>query len=130
MFKKIYKYLFFWFLVKKTKTFEERLDKLDLTTLTVRRERGDLIQLFKFNRGIDNIEGKNRPAPAPALSAIGPAANIRGHRERLEPHTCPAAPNDTTSSRTAWNNLSQYVLDARSVNSFKARYDKHAKDRQ
>ena len=36
--------------------YEDRLFALGLTTLNVRRKRGDLIQLYKFMHGIDVIE--------------------------------------------------------------------------
>ena len=42
----------------KKKTYENRLKTLGLTTLTVRRQRGDMIQLFKIFNNIDKLETK------------------------------------------------------------------------
>ena len=36
--------------------YEERLEVLGLTTLETRRKRGDLIQIFKIFRGIENVD--------------------------------------------------------------------------
>ena len=36
-------------------TYEQRLLELDMTSLQVRRMRGDLIQVFKMIKGIDNV---------------------------------------------------------------------------
>ena len=41
--------------------YEDRLIALDLTTLNVRRKKGDLIQLYKFLHGIDKIGINNFP---------------------------------------------------------------------
>ena len=36
-------------------SYEEKLKKLNLTTLETRRLRGDLIEMFKIIKGFDNI---------------------------------------------------------------------------
>ena len=112
--------------------YTERLKRLKLTSLEERRERGDLIQLFKFSRGIDRIEWQNMPPPAPALNGMGPASNTRGHKERLERLAAPGCPQRhnffTYRVVNPLNNLPQHALDATSVNSFKSRVDRHAAD--
>ena len=45
----------------RNKTYEERLVAFNLTTLEERRIRGDLIQLFKINRGIEQVNWIREP---------------------------------------------------------------------
>ena len=40
----------------RNKSYEERLEELNLFTLSHRRLRGDLIQVFKIIKGIDNMD--------------------------------------------------------------------------
>ena len=39
-------------------TYEERLREMDLLTLEQRRERGDLIQVFKLLQGLDKVDNE------------------------------------------------------------------------
>ena len=57
-------------LVKQLKdlSYEDRLKKLNLTTLEERRTRGDLIQFFKFHSNINTINWHQEPATACHLS--------------------------------------------------------------
>ena len=57
--------------------YENRLKALDLTTLEVRRLRGDLIQQFKIYKGLEMIELKHAQFPAHSISKSGTASNIR-----------------------------------------------------
>jgi hypothetical protein len=60
------------------------LEKLGLTTLKKRRERGDTIQYYKIEKGLNKVEYVATNRAAPALNSIEPAANIRGYAHRLE----------------------------------------------
>jgi ribonuclease P/MRP protein subunit RPP40 len=40
----------------RKQSYEKRLQALDLTTLVERRQRGDMIQIFKIFNGIDKME--------------------------------------------------------------------------
>ena len=42
-------------------SYQDRLDKLKLTTLEDLRKRGDAIHLFKFYSNINNINWQNEP---------------------------------------------------------------------
>ena len=64
--------------------YENRPKALDLTTLEVRRLRGDLIQQFKIYKGFEIIELKHAQFPAHSISTSGPASNIRGNKHRLQ----------------------------------------------
>ncbi len=37
-------------------TYKERLERLDLTTLERRRERGDLIMMYRLQEGFENLD--------------------------------------------------------------------------
>jgi len=108
----------------KNLSYEERLAKLNLTTLEKRRNRGDLIQLFKMYSNINiinwhkgpTIEGNSRPR-----------RYSNQHRlRRPPPATCPQRENFFTYRVIkSWNSLPQEVIQAKSVNQFKTLLDKY-----
>jgi hypothetical protein len=53
-----------------------------ITTLEVRRERGDLIHEFKIYKGIDRMNMKQ--VPSIRSSELGPATNIRVAKHRIK----------------------------------------------
>ena len=96
-----------------------RLKELGLTTLETRRKRGDLIQIFKIVKGLEEVElgvriGKSRPG----LSHM--------HQIGRDNGKCTLR-SDFLPNRTAttWNLLPSHVVNAEKVNSFKARLDSH-----
>ena len=111
-------------------TYEERLEKLGLSKLVTRRERGDLIQMFKIINGIEkvnwikHIEFKRR--------------QLRDHHDKKynreiitkSMRDCTARHNFFTNRiAKAWNELPENVIEAKSVNSFKARLDKYYQEK-
>lgn len=103
-------------------TYEERLQRLRLTTLEDRRKRGDNIETFKILFGHYNVEA------LPDMFLLAGTPHLRGHSHKLR----------TTKHRLmqrkhflanrvvlSWNSLSQEALDATSVNAFKNAYDRH-----
>ncbi len=55
--------------------YEERLKKLQLPTLTERRERGDMIMLYKCVEGMEKIDVKEYVIPS--------KSSLRGHSKKL-----------------------------------------------
>ncbi len=65
--------------------YEERLKVLELQKLEQRRERGDLIQFFKFNNKMDEINWTKPLKKMGATMTTGPAFGLRGQiRSRLD----------------------------------------------
>ena len=93
--------------------------RLDLTTLYKRRIRGDLIQMYKFENNIDEINWCNDIVPVLSLDAEGQEAVIRGHSERLrtvkqtKSNKCSLRFNYFTNRVLPhWNSLPEYVIKA------------------
>lgn len=100
-------------------SYDERLKITGLTSLEKRRNRGDMIEVFKIIKGFSKID-RNK------LFTFNSDGRTRGHslklaksRSRLEIR------KNFFSQRVIneWNNLPNYVVEASSVNSFKNRYD-------
>lgn len=112
--------------------YEERLKAWGLTSLEVRRSRGDLIQLYKNINGLDTIEWHTGPQFAP----IGPTRSSTRNdlclrreafasRTRNDHGHFVSVRHEFFLNRVVehWNRLSNYVIHAPSLNSFKARID-------
>ena len=88
------------------------------TSLEKRRERGDMIQRYKLETGIECIEWRKKQHLAPA----------RGDkRAHYAPEATACTPRHhffTNRTTASWNKLPDNVVKAPSVNSFKSRYDK------
>ena len=105
-------------------SYEQRLRQLRLPTLTYRRFRGDMIELFKI------ITGKYDASCSLNFSfrsEIIRAVETRGNIYKLVPHHCKyELRKHFFINRVVpiWNNLPNDVVVASSVNSFKSRLDK------
>ena len=106
----------------KTLCYTDRLKKLSLPTLAYRRIRGDMIETYKIiNNHYDRV----------AIPFLIPAdSNIctRGHNNKLYKLQC----NKNVRKYSFcvrivnfWNSLSEEVITAPSINSFKNRLDKY-----
>ena len=100
-------------------SYGERLKELDLPTLEQRRERGDMITVFKFMKGFDRVNCENYFERN--------QGKTRGHSWKLKKR---GARRDNRkyffSNRVVdkWNSLDGKVVKAASIHSFKARYDR------
>jgi len=110
------------------KPYEERLRKLNLTTLETRRIRGDLIEVFKIMHGFENID---RNQFFRLSSEVSPH-ETRGHNLKIW------TPQKKTLTRRQffdiriiedWNQLPPEVVESNSIISFKIRLDAHFKRR-
>lgn len=104
--------------------YSERLNELGLTTLELRRQRGDLLQIFKIFKKIDetsiNIRSLNEKK-----------YQTRSHKYQIERDpfdNCPFRNSFLLNrSATIWNALPYDIVNAVTVNSFKARLDEYVK---
>jgi ribonucleases P/MRP protein subunit RPP40 len=106
----------------KKLSYEIRLKKLDLTSLEKRRTRGDLIETFKILKGMENIHKEQFfELSDTGHNLRGPNMKLAVNRSRLD------TKKFFFSNRVVrhWNDLTQEIVDATSVNSFKNRLDKH-----
>ena len=109
-------------------SYQERLRKLNLTTLEERRRRGDAIEVYKCLRGCWGIN-KNE------LFTLSHSSNpITRQQQSVMPLTVPRTRLDLRENffcvrgAKLWNTLPSLVRDSNSVNSFKNAYDKFMKD--
>ena len=101
-------------------SYEARLKELDLPTLEERRERGDLIALYKFTSGIDELDRSD-------LVVTEERRELRGHSKKLRKGTCLKDVKKYSfpyRSVNVWNALSKDTVEASSVHQMKERLDK------
>ena len=103
-------------------TYEERLKEMGLPTLEERRERGDLITIYKVVNQQERMDGRNL-----VTMATGKSRQTRGHSRKIikeqclrdvKKHSFPYRAVD------AWNALSEEVVSAANVHIFKDKLDK------
>ena len=101
--------------------YEERLEKLKLTTLETRRTRADLLQVYKIVNRIDGMKLEN-------FFEIGQETRTRGHSLKFFKKRF----NTTLGSYSfgnrvvdEWNRLPDKIVKAASVNEFKRLIDNH-----
>ncbi|RNA22821.1 RNA-directed DNA polymerase from mobile element jockey-like [Brachionus plicatilis] len=112
----------------RDRSYQDRLAILNLTTLESRRSRGDLISHYKIANGLLDVNWLASTKLMSSIACHGPANAIRGPKKRLfvQLSNCPAR-TDFLNNRVAstWNNLVSPIVNAPSLNSFKARLDIH-----
>lgn len=99
----------------KNKTYEERLEYLNLHSLKGRRIRGDLIQTYKIFNGIDDV-------PMDSLFPIAQYTNTRNADSKIFIRHCRTNKRKFSfSNRVAplWNNLPSHHKFAQNINQFK-----------
>ena len=99
-------------------SYEERLLELGLPTLVYRRERADMIQMFKVLKGFDDVHINSLK--------VSDNANTRGHDLKIvKRHYKSKKSMNSFAARSAnnWNNLPQQCVDCDTVNAFKDNSD-------
>ncbi len=99
----------------RDKVYRERLRMLGLWSLEERRNRTDLIEVFKIWKGMSSV-------PFADLFELNTGGNTRGHSAKLRKHHCRLDLRQRFFSErviSRWNRLDQQTIDSTSVNVFK-----------
>lgn len=103
-------------------SYEERLDKLNLTSLSTRRLRGDLIQQCKFHHKLNQITWHH------PNSRYSQDYNIRGNEFKLNKQLVKGCNSReiffTNRIANKWNKLPKEIVFTRTINEFKNKLDK------
>ena len=103
--------------------YEKRLEKLKLMSLEERRNRSDLIEMFKISRGVSAI-------PWNSFFRADSNKKTRGHSRKLAKDSFRLDVRRYFSSQRIvkrWNSVSKEVISAGSVNTFKKRLEEQRK---
>ena len=104
----------------KNLSYEDRLKVMKLPSLKYRRKRGDLIETYKYTHSYYNVNAN--------LLKRDDKSNLRGHSYKLSKQPCKLDIRQKFFSFrivNLWNKLPSTVVEAPSVDSFKARLDHH-----
>ena len=114
--------------------YKVKLKLLGLTTLVERRERGDMIQMFRSIGGQDSVGYKLFFTLESEAQREGPPTRARsGHLNVVPPARAKTEQRRNFWSQRSvpmWNSLSNQVKMATNVNMFKNRYDKEVNSRR
>lgn len=100
-------------------SYEDRLKVTGLTTLEERRNRGDMIEVFKTIKGLNKVNHQN-------FFKFSNNTRTRGHKYKLEKNRARLEiRRNFFSNRVVnlWNKLPEHVISANTVNNFKNKYD-------
>ena len=102
-------------------SYSDRLKFTGLTTLEDRRDRGDLIEVFKFVKGFSKVNTSK-------FFVFSKGTRTRGHEYKLQKSRSRLDIRKHCFSQRVvdkWNSLPAAIVQAQSVNSFKNMYDKY-----
>ena len=114
--------------IVSTLTYEARLEELDLYSLICRRQRGDLIELYKTLNSLLNSFYRIDPKDIFTLQLD---SATRGHQMKLfKPRMSRSIGQHFLSFRVIqqWNGLPQEVVMAKTISSFKYLLDEYWKE--
>ena len=100
-------------------SYEERLEKLKLQTLEKRRERGDLIAIYRAANEMEKVDRSDL--------FLWDSRNTRGHGKKLRMDRCRRDIKKFSfpqRSIEVWNKLDTEIVHAKSISEFKAKLDK------
>ncbi|XP_076452198.1 uncharacterized protein LOC143287843 [Babylonia areolata] len=101
-------------------TFEDRPARMKIPSMQYRRDRRDMIEVYKFSHGLYKVESP--------LVLENSNRQTRGHNLRLKKRPCNGQMRQHYFSFRGvnpWNALPDSVVSAPSLNALKARLDNH-----
>ena len=104
-------------------SYEERLKTLKLPSLEYRRQRADLLQIYKIMHGLEAVERND-------IFEIIKESRTRGHRLKIRKPRCKSKMRQMSFSVRSinnWNNLPEIAINASSINKFKSELENHWK---
>ena len=104
----------------KDLTYEERLREMSSPTLQERRERGDMITMYKMVNHIEKIDRQDL-----VMVTGGVDRRTRGHSKKIVKSQCLRKYSFPHRTVDVWNDLSE-VVTANSVYTFKEKVDKYS----
>jgi len=99
-------------------TYEERLRILGLTTLEQRRERGDLIMVYRVMKGMERLDREDL--------VNWDIRDTRGHGKKLKRDNCRREIKKRSFPQRCietWNSLDKAIVQAETIHDFKAKLD-------
>ena len=108
----------------KKKPYHERLKSLGVPTLSYRRDRADMIQVYKLVHGLEDIDPNE-------LITRDTDRRTRGHPFKLKKERCESTKRSACFRHRVvnnWNSLPEYVVTAQTLNSFKTNINKAWRD--
>uniref|UniRef100_A0A8C5R698 Reverse transcriptase domain-containing protein n=1 Tax=Leptobrachium leishanense TaxID=445787 RepID=A0A8C5R698_9ANUR len=105
----------------KEKSYQERLNDLNMYSLEKRRDRGDMIETFKYVKGIHKVEEGSIFKRKQSSKTRGHSLRLEGQRfkSNIRKHYFTERVVDT------WNSLPVEVVEAKTVIEFKEAWDRH-----
>jgi hypothetical protein len=107
-------------------SYEERLKALGLPSLTYRRLRGDLIEVYKLTHSLYSVDPEK-------YIAFSTELRTRGHKFKLNKQSARLDVRKNFFGLRVvdvWNSLPELVVDAPTMNTFKGRLDRHLREHQ
>ena len=106
--------------------YEERLKRVGLTTLEMRRERADLLEVFKILKGMEGLRREQFFKEASDGSENG--ITTRGHSLKLYKKRVRLETGKFSFGNRVvnmWNSLPRDIVEVETVNGFKSKIDKY-----
>lgn len=107
------------------KSYEERLKEVKLTTLETRRHRADLIQTYRIIKGIDNLNKENFFTFSKNKSSTLRGNTLKMSKKRFNKMQGKFLYKNRIVNE--WNQLSDDIVQAESINLFKNKIDTYLK---
>ena len=110
----------------KGMNYEGRLKNIGITTLELRRERADLLEMFKIMKGMEGLEKnyffrEGTEVRKEGVATRGHSMKVYKKRFRLD------AGKYSFGNRVvdSWNAFPEYIVDQGTINGFKSKLDQY-----